>query len=87
MYDRAVWRYTSYLTELIGDGFIKNAAEYAEEGKYSVSWDFSFTPGVEVWRMGVTDALTKYSAGTADWSEVENAFVGGWERQYKEENQ
>ena len=67
--------------------FIKNAAEYAEEGKYSVSWDFSFTPGVEVWRMGVTDALTKYSAGTADWSEVENAFVGGWERQYKEENQ
>ncbi len=67
--------------------FIKNAAEYVNEGKYSVAWDFSFTPGVEMWRVGVTDALTKYSAGKASWSEVETAFVDGWKRQYEEENQ
>ena len=67
--------------------FIQNAAEYINDGKYSVSWDFNLTPGVEVWRMGVTDALTKYSAGLSDWAEVEKAFVGGWAKQYETENQ
>ncbi|MBQ2941998.1 MAG: extracellular solute-binding protein [Clostridia bacterium] len=67
--------------------FIKNASEYVNGGKYSVSWDFNLTPGVEMWRMGLVDALTKYSAGLSDWSEVEKAFVTGWEQQYKIENQ
>ncbi len=67
--------------------FINNAAEYVNDGKYSVSWAFNFTPAVDDWRAGVVDALTKYTAGTGDWAGVETAFVQGWAQQYKAENQ
>ena len=66
--------------------FIKNAAQYVDEGKYSVSWAFNFTPAVDNWRAGVVDALTKYTAGTGDWSAVETAFVQGWAQNYAEAN-
>jgi len=67
--------------------FINNATDYINDGKYSVSWAFNFTPAVDTWRAGVVDALTKYTAGTADWSVVETAFVQGWAQQYAAENQ
>ena len=67
--------------------FINNAAEYVNNGKYSVSWAFNFTPAVDTWRAGVVDALTKYTAGTGDWADVETAFVEGWAQQYANENQ
>jgi len=69
------------------NGFIQDAAEYTAEGKYTVSWAFNFTPGVDNWRAGVVDALTKYTAGTGDWADVETAFVQGWAQQYAAENQ
>ena len=67
--------------------FINNAAEYVNDGKYSVSWAFNFTPAVDTWRAGVVDALTKYTAGAGDWAGVETAFVQGWAQQYAAENQ
>lgn len=67
--------------------FIKNSVDYVADGKYSVSWAFNFTPAVDDWRAGVVDALTKYTAGTGDWSGVETAFVQGWAQQYAAENQ
>ena len=69
------------------NGFIQDVAEYVADGKYTVSWAFNFTPSVDNWRAGVVDALTKYTAGTADWSAVETAFVQGWAQQYAAENQ
>jgi len=67
--------------------FINNGTQYVNDGKYSISWAFNFTPAVDTWRAGVVDALTKYTAGTGDWSEVETAFVQGWAQQYAAENQ
>ena len=67
--------------------FINNGAQYANDGKYTVSWAFNFTPAVDTWRAGVVDAMTKYTAGTEDWSVVETAFVQGWAQQYAAENQ
>lgn len=63
--------------------FFEQEKAYEAEGKYVVSWDFAFTPGVETWRAGVVDALTQYTSGTGDWKAVENAFVDGWAAQYK----
>lgn len=66
--------------------FFAQANEYTAKGNYVVTWAFNYTPAVDDWRAGVVDALTQYSAGTADWSVVEKAFVDGWATQYAKEN-
>ncbi len=66
--------------------FLADAERLQKEGKYTVAWDFMYTPNTEDWRSGVTSALQGYSAGTEDWSTVENAFVNGWSYQYKTEH-
>lgn len=66
--------------------FFAQANEYIAAGKYVVTWAFNFTPAVDDWRAGVVDALTKYTAGSGEWSEVVTAFVDGWAFQYEKEN-
>jgi len=66
--------------------FFAQANEYTANGNYIVTWAFNYTPAVDDWRAGVVDALTQYSAGTAEWSVVEKAFVDGWATQYAKEN-
>ena len=63
--------------------FFKVANEYLAAGKYVVTWAFNFTPDVDNWRAGIVSALEQYSAGTADWGEVEYAFVDGWAKCYE----
>ena len=62
--------------------FCTDAAEMAADGKYIVNWVFNYTPNADAWRAGVVDALAAYSAGTAGWSSVKEAFVDGWAREY-----
>ncbi len=62
-------------------------SEYVDDGKYSVTWAFSATPNVDVWRGDLVDALAAYSAGTGEWKAVEKAFVDGWAAQYKASKQ
>ena len=62
--------------------FFKAANELLAAGKYVVTWAFNYTPDVDNWRAGIVSALEQYSAGTADWGEVEYAFVNGWETCY-----
>ncbi|MDO4572490.1 MAG: ABC transporter substrate-binding protein [Clostridia bacterium] len=66
--------------------FFAQANDYIAEGKYVVTWAFNHTPAVDDWRAGVVDALTKYTAGAGEWSEVVTAFVDGWAYQYAQEN-
>ena len=66
--------------------FFVQAEKYLEEGKYTVTWAFNYTPNVDEWRAGVVDALTQYSAGTGEWSAVQSAFTDGWATQYQAEN-
>ena len=66
--------------------FFAQANDYIANGNYVVTWAFNHTPAVDDWRAGVVDALTKYTAGTGDWSGVETAFVQGWAQQYAAEN-
>ncbi len=66
--------------------FSQEAARLLAEGKYTVTWAFNHTPNVDEWRGGVVSALTAYSAGSGDWSAVENAFVAGWKAQYDKQN-
>ncbi len=61
--------------------------EYTKNGHYNVAWAFNYTPGVDTWRSNLVDALADYSAGTGEWSKVEEAFVKGWEEQYKASKQ
>ena len=66
--------------------FLNDAERMKNEGKYTVSWKFGMTPNSEAWRAGVTSALMDYSAGNCEWQQVEDAFVKGWEYQYKLEH-
>ena len=66
--------------------FFADANNYIAEGNYVVTWAFNYTPAVDDWRAGVVDALSQYTAGGADWSGVETAFVQGWAQQYAAEN-
>ena len=63
--------------------FVKDAADLLAQGKYAVTWAFSLTPDVDNWRAGIVSALEQYSAGAADWGEVEYAFVDGWAKCYE----
>ena len=58
--------------------FFADANEYTAAGNYIMTWAFNHTPNVDSWRATVVTALAAYSAGTAEWTMVEEAFVDGW---------
>ncbi len=62
--------------------FFNDATEMLGAGKYVVTWAFNYTPDTDNWRAGIVSALEQYSAGAADWGEVEYAFVDGWAAAY-----
>ena len=62
--------------------FVNDGNAMLAEGKTSISWAFNYTPNVDSWRATVVTALAAYSAGTAEWSMVEVAFVDGWAYEY-----
>ena len=62
--------------------FVNDGNALLASGKTSISWAFNYTPNVDAWRATVVTALAAYSAGTADWSAVETAFVDGWAYEY-----
>ena len=64
--------------------FCADANDLVNEGKYTVSWAFNYTPNVDSWRAGVVTALAAYSADQSDanWDEVVSAFVDGWAIEY-----
>ena len=66
--------------------FFLDEQRYEEAGRHPVTWEFIKTPNADVWRNGVSSALTDYSAGTGSWDAVENAFVNGWKYQYRLEH-
>lgn len=68
--------------------FLADANNYANEGKTTVTWAFSYTPNVDNWRAGVVSAMNQYdqTLADADWATVETAFVQGWANQYKAAN-
>ena len=66
--------------------FVADGNAMLAAGKKSISWAFNYTPNVDSWRATVVTALTAYSAGTGEWSAVEEAFVKGWEIEYKAVN-
>jgi len=68
--------------------FLAQANEYANNGCYTMTWAFNFTPNVDEWRAGVVSAMNQYDAArtAANWKLVETAFVQGWATQYKAAN-
>ena len=66
--------------------FVVDGNAMLAAGKTSISWAFNYTPNVDSWRATVVTALAAYSAGTADWAKVEEAFVDGWEIEYNAVN-
>ena len=66
--------------------FVADGNALLAAGKTSISWAFNYTPNVDAWRKTVVTALAAYSAGTKEWSEVEKAFVEGWEIEYNKVN-
>ena len=66
--------------------FVVDGNAMLAAGKTSISWAFNYTPNVDSWRGTVVTALAAYSAGNAEWTEVEKAFVEGWEIEYKAVN-
>lgn len=53
------------------------ANEYTDEGKYTVTWNFTTMPS-ETWKDNVGSALTQYAADKGTWDDVVTAFVDGW---------
>jgi raffinose/stachyose/melibiose transport system substrate-binding protein len=62
--------------------FFNAANTYINNGNYTVTWAFNYTPNVDNWRAGVVAALTQYTAGTGSWDDVKTAMVDGWATQY-----
>ena len=62
--------------------FVADGNALLAAGKTSISWAFNYTPNVDSWRATVVSALAAYSAGTAEWSKVVEAFVDGWAYEY-----
>lgn len=62
--------------------FFNDSNRYISEGKYIVTWAFSYTPNVDSWRSAVVAALTQYTVGNGSWEDVERAFINGWATQY-----
>ena len=62
--------------------FVNDGNALLAAGKTPISWAFNYTPNVDAWRATVVTALTSYSMGQADWTEVEKAFVDGWAYEY-----
>ncbi|MBE6957946.1 MAG: ABC transporter substrate-binding protein [Ruminococcaceae bacterium] len=62
--------------------FVADGNAMLAAGKTSISWAFNYTPNVDAWRATVVTALAAYSAGTAEWSTVVEAFVDGWAYEY-----
>ena len=42
--------------------FLEAASDYLEQGRYNVTWTFSYTPNVESWRAALDSALTNTAA-------------------------
>lgn len=63
--------------------FFEAAAVMQAEKKYFLGWEFTKAPNAQQWRKDLMEALAEYSAGRAEWSVVEAAFVDGWAEQYQ----
>lgn len=72
----------------VTNGFSNDAIRMFNEGKYTVTWAFNYTPNVDNWRAGVVTALTAYTANQTDenWQKVEDAIIAGWAIEYKTQN-
>ena len=66
--------------------FFADAVNYANNGCYTMTWAFNYTPNVNEWRAGLVSAMNQYNAGTGTWEDVETAFVQGWAQQYQAAN-
>lgn len=62
--------------------FLNAANDYSNEGKYTVTWAFNYTPNVDSWRAGMVSAMNQYDNG-GEWDNVVKAFVDGWANEYK----
>ncbi len=72
----------------VTNGFSNDALRLFNEGKYTVTWAFNYTPNVDSWRAGIVTALTAYTTNPTDdnWKRVEDAIVAGWAIEYKVQN-
>ena len=66
--------------------FFADAVNYANNGCYTMTWAFNYTPNVNEWRAGLVSAMNQYNAGTGTWDNVVTAFVQGWAQQYQSAN-
>ena len=70
------------------NGFLKNAAEYTDNGCYVMDWATNYQPNVDDYRAALVSALNAYNKDQSDknWDAVKAAFVDGWATQYKKAN-
>ena len=70
------------------NGFLANAEQYEKDGKYTMTWAFTFQPNVEQYRDALVSALNQYDTQQDDssWDIVKTAFVQGWAQQYAAAN-
>ena len=66
--------------------FFNDASKAIDEGKYTVTWAFNYTPNVDAWRQGVVDALLAYTTADGSWDNVVTAFVDGWATEWAMQN-
>ena len=75
--------FSTFTDEFVADNpLVRASNEYIQAGKKPVSWTFTTMPG-EDWKNGVSTALLSYAQGKVEWSQVEDAFIGGWATHYQ----
>ncbi len=72
----------------VTNGFSNDAIRLFNEGKYTVTWAFNYTPNVDNWRAGLVTALTAYTTNPTDENRkrVTDAIVAGWAIEYNTQN-
>lgn len=67
--------------------FVRQDAEYTEDGKIPVTWNFNAMPS-EHWKNNLGDALVAYAADPTDanWDKVVHAFIDNWADEWSLKN-
>lgn len=65
--------------------FLEQEQKNVEDGKYTMTWAFNYTPNHAVWREAILSKLITYTGNPndANWNSFKETFVNSWKEQYQ----
>ena len=65
--------------------FLEQEQKNVNDGKYTMTWAFNYTPNHAVWRESILSKLITYTGepNEANWNSFKKTFVNSWKEQYE----